>query len=145
MDNRDQYLDTYNDSELQVYHMNRAAEPVADKPASGGIGIVARVLLWILGTIVGLTILFGCGIFWVWGLDYLGAIDYNRAPANGQNEFNQPSGGYNEFEDFYNYFDDYFGAQIPNGGGNSGGNAGRAAAGNKHIHVIFDGQLLAIL
>lgn len=117
MDNRDQYIDTYNDSELQVYHMNRTYEPAAaEKPASKGVGIVAKVLLWVLGTIVGLTVLFGCGIFWVWGLDYLGVINYNRAPVSGQNEFNQPSGGYNEFEDFYDYFDDFFGGQMPNGG-----------------------------
>ena len=124
MDNRDQYIDTYNDSELQVYRMNRTTEPAAEAPAPKGIGIVAKVLLWILGSIVGLTVLFGCGIFWIWGLDYIGVINYNRAPVSGQNEFNQPSGGYNEFEDFYNYFDDFFGGQMPNGGGSVGGSEG---------------------
>ncbi len=124
MDNRDQYLDAYNDNAYQAYPAEIADVQPPKKPASQGIGIVARVLLWILGTIVGLTVLFGCGIFWVWGLDYLGVIDYNRAAPNGQNEFNQPSNGYNEFEDFYDYFDDFFGGQMPNGGnsGSAGGN-----------------------
>jgi len=121
MDQRDLHLDTYNEngqfvSVLPTANDRRAelpdyAEAVRDYAASQKrLSAPARVLLWILGIIVGITLLFGCGIFWVWGLDYLGVIDFN--PVNdGKNEFNQES-GYEEFEEFYDYFNDYFGGSM---------------------------------
>jgi len=87
--------------------------------ASRFFSLPARIGMWFVGVIVGLTLIFGCGIFWVWGLNYIGLIDTDRnVPPT--NEFNSPNGDdYSEFEDFYNYFDDYFGG-MPGNGGSSG-------------------------
>lgn len=138
MDNRDQYLDTYREDGLSVYRANPAGESAKEKSANGGIGTAAKVLLWILGSIVGITLLFGCGIFWAWGLDYLGVIDFDRAPVSGQNEFNQPADDYDEFEEFYDYFDDYFSGQLPNNGFSDGGDDSAAPqAGTPGIGVTI--------
>lgn len=133
MDQRDLQLDTYCEngqtiaqqpthreyySELPDY----AQAVRADSASERRPGLFARILLWVVGIVVGATLLFGCGIFWVWGLDYLGVIDYNRT-NDGKNEFNQGS-SYDEFEEFYDYFNDYFGGSMiipdaPDDGGNS--------------------------
>lgn len=89
------------------------AQPVQSRPVSGSaqfFSLPARIGMWFVGVIVGLTLIFGCGIFWVWGLNYIGVIDTDKNVAPQTNEFNAPDGDeYSEFEDFYNYFDDYFG------------------------------------
>ncbi len=121
MDQRDMHLDTYHENGQIMSVPPMANDRYAELPdyaetakacsaSQRRVSMPARVLLWILGTIVGITLLFGCGIFWVWGLDYLGVIDFNPV-NNGKNEFNQDS-GYEEFEDFYDYFDDYFGGSM---------------------------------
>jgi len=141
MDNREQYLDTYTGTEYSEYHeypRSSTKKTADEKNASGGTGAVAKVLLWVLGSIVGITILFGCGIFWIWGLDYLGVIDFDRAPVSGQNEFNQPADDYDEFEEFYDYFDDYFSGQLPDNGFSDGGDDSAAPqAGTPGIGVTI--------
>jgi len=91
------------------------AQPVPEKAVSGSaqfFSLPARIGMWFVGVIVGLTLIFGCGIFWVWGLNYIGLIDTERNAAPQPNDFNQSGDDYSEFEDFYNYFDDYFGGPV---------------------------------
>ncbi len=115
MNNNEQYLDTYASGEIQNYSAG-GAQSVPAESARRSPGFFTRVLLWTFGIIVGATVLFGCLIFWVWGLDYLGVIDYDNSSASAKNEFNQDSGGYSEYDDFYDYFNDFF------DGGNGYGN-----------------------
>lgn len=128
MNQNEQYLDTYANGTIQEYSAAELAErrARAERPEkkTGRPNAFVRGLMWAFGIIVGATVLFGCLIFWVWGLDYLGVIDYNNQSNPGKNEFNQDSGGYSEFEDFYDYFNDYFGENggviiPPNGGSGS--------------------------
>jgi|GEM_PF-1680261 len=132
MDQREQYLDTYSRQEQTVAlreelpkEANNTCSAKEKKASQHLLSAPARVLLWILGVIVGVTLLFGCGIFWVWGLDYLGVIDYDRT-NDGKNEFNQGS-SYDEFEEFYDYFNDYFGGSIIAPDDPSGGDDGSQA------------------
>lgn len=89
----------------------------------------ARIGMWIVGTVAGITIIFGCALFWIWGINAIDTIGADKTAPSGSNEFNQPSGdsdgygGYNDFEDFYEYFNDFFDGygygSNDNGGGSS--------------------------
>lgn len=118
-------------------------------PKSYMFSFPARVGMWIVGVIAGLTIIFGCGIVWMLGLDYLGVIDRaDESEKNGTYNFYiygdneavpqtpNAGGSYEDFEnflddffsnggsseDFDEYFGDFFGGDF-NGGSNDGSNA----------------------
>ena len=93
------------------------------EPKSYMFSFPARVGMWIVGVIAGLTVIFGCGIVWMLGLDYLGVIDRaDSQEKNGTYNFyiygdnsavpQTPNAG-DSYEDFENFLDDFFG----NGGG----------------------------
>ncbi len=98
-------------SEYAPYRERTAQAPAqASGEAERKGGFFKRVLRFTSGAIIAATAAFACGIIWIWGLDYLGIIDFS--PANsGKNEFNQGS-SYDEYEDFYDYFDDFFGGGV---------------------------------
>jgi len=71
----------------------------------------ARICMWIVGSIAGITIIFTCVLVWIIGLQYLGIIEKKEQTVP------QTVPG-----DTYNYFiyDDSFGSFLPDGGGNEG-------------------------
>lgn len=142
------------------YKMPEAEKQPEKKPElkSYMFSLPARVGMWIVGVIAGLTIIFGCGIVWMLGLDYLGVIDRaDKQEKNGTYNFyiygeneavpQTPNAG-GSYDDFENFLDDFFnnggddfseffgdfygngGANIPdnNGGANAPENNGGAEA-----------------
>lgn len=94
--------------------------------ASFRISVPARIFLWIVGIIVGATLVFGSFLLWMFGLNYLGVLPESCVPAqqngsSGQNEFNS-----DPFGDYKDYFDYFFGEGgiYGNPGGGNGGNGG---------------------
>ncbi len=103
-----------------------AGDTQRQRPGSADFfSLPARVCMWFVGVIVGLTLLFACGIFWVWGLDYIGLIDTGRDNVTQSGGSGPQGGDYSEFEDFYDYFGGYFG-NMPSGGGNQGDQGGQS-------------------
>lgn len=105
-------------------------EYVYDEPSCGAarfFSLPARVGMWFVGVAVGVTLIFACVIFWIWGLNYLGVIDTDKSVPSG-NEFNQSGDDYSEFEEFYDYFDDFFGGI---GGSDDGQDEGGTASDSK--------------
>ena len=113
MNQNEQYLENYSSETAQGCSAPENVQRPVRQEKNNRPNILARALLGAVGTVVGATLLFGCFVFWVWGLDYLGVISYDGGSDSGRNEFNQDSGGYSEYDDFYDYFEDYFGG---NGG-----------------------------
>ena len=84
----------------------------------------ARVLLWILGVIVGVTVVFGCVVFWMFGINYVYS-SFIAQPGSSASEQQTPDG--NEF--FFYYPDGEGGYSItepttPDGSTQSGSKAG---------------------
>lgn len=161
-------------SDYKSYLDEMASKPVIYKPRSlaetrARIGanaeakshlfsLPARVGMWTVGIIAGLTIIFGCVVIWILGLDYLGVID--KAPKKndtynfyiyGDNSAvpQTPSAG-GDYEDFENFLEDFFGSGGANGGyfinpfgGEQGGTqtepqAGTPGLGIKAVEITLD-------
>jgi len=115
------------------------AAPTRQRPGSAHFfSLPARIGLWFVGIIAGVTIVFGCGLLWIWGLNYLGVIDTEKAAAPQTNEFNGSGDDYSEFEEFYDYFDDFFGSNPGGSEDNSGTAEGTPGIGVTIQEVILD-------
>ena len=153
--NRKEYIMAYFTQENNAYYVesdersaNAEQEPpvqieyVYSEPTCGSksfFSLPARICLWFVGVIVGVTLIFGCGIFWMWGLDYIGVIDTGR--SSGSNDSSQSGGNdYSEFEDFYDYFDDYFGGSgsAPDSGSNDSTTTPKPGIGVTIQEIILD-------
>lgn len=109
------YLPENQNYQSQELHMDDTQS--RQRPGSADFfSLPARIGMWFVGVIVGLTLIFACGIFWAWGLEYIGLIDTGRNNASQSDGSNSQGGSdYSEFEDFYDYFGGYFG-NMPSGG-----------------------------
>lgn len=107
-----------------VHKINRQPETKTE-PKSYRFSLPARVGMWTVGVIAGLTVIFGCFVIWVLGLDYLGVINRDKQPEKngvynfyiyGENEAvpQTPSAG-DSYDDFENFLDDFFGSGGANG------------------------------
>lgn len=99
------YADAPVYSELPV--QEESAPRRKSRPGSADFfSLPARIGMWIVGVIVGATLVFGCGLFWAWGLDYIGVISLDKSPAAPSDN---SGSGYSEYDEFYDYFEDFFG------------------------------------
>lgn len=110
----------------------------------------ARVCMWIVGSIAGITVIFTCVLVWISGLQFLGVIGGSQQPeavieeSSGNGDvynfyiYDEPAdgqlpsgGGEGSAEgDIEDYFDYFFGGGGIEGFGGSGGNEG-SAGGNE--------------
>ncbi|MBQ4312918.1 MAG: PDZ domain-containing protein, partial [Clostridia bacterium] len=87
----------------------------------------ARVLLWVVGVVLGATIIFGCVLFWIFGINYLrGEVTPPYMGGGSQQEEQAPSG------------DDDFFFSLPDGnnGGSGGSNDGNDNSGNGSSETV---------
>lgn len=90
-------------------------------------GKAARTWMWIVGVIVGITLIFLCVLAWIYGLQFLGYLDNNSSKVETQSgdTYNfyvfdgsaNGNGSFNSQDDFEDYFNEFF----SNGNGDNSG------------------------